>query len=311
MRDPPILFYDTTYRRDAVVIEDCRRALNMVTALVEAFKETGLERARVGLIGDDLIPIRMHREIATQLPSLALEPADDLIISMRMVKSETEQGMLRHAAQVCGRGLEATFEAIQPGASESEVCAAGIFAAMLHGADFVRYVRTHSGPYSAWGARWPQAMPRAMQLGELVEIDFVGAWHGYQFDVLRTGVVGRVPSPAQRQQLETALRATREAIAAARPGVAAEYLVTVAGRVLEEAGFGKYASRLIGHGIGCETMEPPLLMTGDTTPLEPGMVLCVEPTIHIPDVGGACVEEEIVVTDGPPEVLTTFEARWW
>ncbi|MGQ0568982.1 MAG: M24 family metallopeptidase, partial [Armatimonadota bacterium] len=103
----------------------------------------------------------------------------------------------------------------------------------------------------------------------------------------------------------------RAAIAAARPGVPAEDLVKAANKVIEDQGYGKYARPFIGHGIGYETMEPPMLAMGDRTPLQPGMALCVEPGINIPEVGGACIEEEIIITDGAPEVISRFEPRQW
>jgi Xaa-Pro dipeptidase len=182
---------------------------------------------------------------------------------------------------------------------------------MRAGADFVRYVRTYSGPHSAVGVRWPQATDRRMADGELLVTDVVGAYWGQQFDVNRTFVVGRRPSDRQRRQLDAALEATRAAIAAARPGVPAEALVAAANRVIEDRGFGAHARPFIGHGIGYETMEPPLLFTGDTTPLEPGMVLCVEPGIEIPGEEGVRIEEEIIVTDGEPELITRFAPRQW
>jgi Xaa-Pro aminopeptidase len=182
---------------------------------------------------------------------------------------------------------------------------------MRAGADFVRYVRTYSGPHSAMGSRWPQATARQMALGEIVVLDIVGARWGQQFDVNRTFVVGRRATDQRKRQLDAALAATRAAVAAARSGVPAEALVVAANRVLEERGFGAYARPFVGHGIGYETMEPPHLIPGDLTPLEPGMVLCIEPGIEIPGAEGARIEEEIIVTDGEPEVITQFDPQQW
>ena len=66
-----------------------------------------------------------------------------------------------------------------------------------------------------------------------------------------------------------------------------------------------------GHAIGLETVEEPTLLPGVATPLLPGMVLCVEPGIQIPGVGGVCVEQEILVTEGTPEVITHAPIRLW
>ena len=311
LQGDPVLFYDTTIRRDLVPYKDLRFARNFVTAIVDALREKQLDSSRVGLFGDDLMPVRMYREITQALPSLVLEPADDLLTAIRLIKSPRELELLRKAAAICDIGYKATFDAVRDGAKESDVCAAGIAGSMKAGADFVRYLRTHSGPYSAWGIRWPQAMDRVMHDGEMICLDLIGAYWGHQFDVLRSSVVGRKATDAQKRQLETALAATRAAVAAARPGATPEDLVRAANRVIEEAGYAKYARPFIGHGIGYETMEPPLLAPGDRTQLRPGMVICVEPGINIPDVGGACIEEEIVITDGEPEVISRFEPRQW
>ncbi|MGQ0570116.1 MAG: M24 family metallopeptidase [Armatimonadota bacterium] len=318
----PVLIVDTTFRRDLVPIQDVRHARsksgpktsflpNFAEAIVDVLQEKDLGSARVGLIGDDVMPVRMHRDITGRLPGLVFEPFDEVLGRMRMIKSGAELRLQRHAARVCDTGYEGMLPVIRDGAKETDVCAAGYAATMRAGADFVRYVRTYSGPYSAIGVRWPQATDRRMAGGELLVTDIVGACWGQQFDVNRTFVVGRTPTDEKRRQLDAALDATRAAIAVARPGVPAERLVIAANKVIEERGFGQHARPFIGHGIGYETMEPPLLSMGDTTPLEPGMVLCVEPGIEIPGAEGVRIEEEIIVTDGEPELITRFNPKQW
>lgn len=318
----PILIIDTTYRKDLVPIADVRHARsrsapaasilpNFAEAIADALDERGLGVRRVGLVGDDLMPVRMQREIASRLPSLVMEPLDDVLARHRMVKSQAEQQLHRLAAQTCDAGYVGVAPAIRHGATELDVCAAGMAATMRAGADFVRYVRTYSGPHSAMGIRWPQASDRRMASGEVVVLDIVGARWGQQFDVNRTFVVGRKAADQRKRQLDAALDATRAAIAAARPGVPAEALVIAANRVIDERGFGAHVRPFIGHGIGYETMEPPLLLAGDQTPLEAGMVLCVEPGIEIPGGEGVRIEEEIIVTEGEPEVITRFDPRQW
>ena len=88
-------------------------------------------------------------------------------------------------------------------------------------------------------------------------------------------------------------------------------LVALAHRCLDERGYGAYASPFIGHGIGLETVEAPLLQPGVEMTLQPGMVLCIEPSLRIPNWGGCCVEEEVLVTEDGYRPLTTFPARLW
>lgn len=318
----PVLIVDTAFRRDLVPIQDVRHARsksqpktsflpNFAEAIIDTLQEKSMDAARVGLIGDDVMPVRMHRDITERLSRLAFEPFDEVLGQMRMIKSEAELGLHRQAARICDLGYEGMLPVIRDGVKETDVCAAGYGETIKAGADFVRYVRTYSGPYSAIGVRWPQATDRRMANGELLVTDIVGAYWGQQFDVNRTFVVGGKPTDERRRQLDAALDATRAAIAVARPGVPAEQLVIAANKVIEARGFGQHARPFIGHGIGYETMEPPLLYMGDKTPLEPGMVLCVEPGIEIPGAEGVRIEEEIIVTDGEPEVITHFAPRQW
>ncbi len=318
----PVLVVDTTYRDDLVPITDVRHArpksphaapslANFANAISDTLLEKSLGAGRVGLIGDDVMPVRMHREIMGRLPRLVFEPFDDVLARHRMIKSEAELRLHRKAAQTCDTGYAGTAPTIRDGATEAEVCAEGLAATMRAGADFVRYVRTYSGPHSAMGSRWPQATGRRLASGEIVMLDIVGARWGHQFDVNRTFVVGRKATDQRKRQLDAALTATRAAIAAARPGAPADALVVAANRVIEERGFAVDARSFIGHGIGYETMEPPLLLMGDQTPLEPGMVLCVEPGIVVSGGEGVRIEEEIIVTDGEPEVITHFDPRQW
>ncbi|MEW6047179.1 MAG: Xaa-Pro peptidase family protein [Bacillota bacterium] len=311
------------YREELVVADEVRGGSDLGAVLAELLRERRLATARIGLVGEDILPLAMFRALTQALPALELPAAGHLVRELRRRKSPAELRLLRRGAAIAGAGLKVAVELIgtvghTPGASgtgatvtESDVCAAGIAAAMREGADFIRYLRVHSGPYSAWGSRWPQAMPRAIRVGELVDLDIIGAYWGYQFDVLRTTVAGGRPDAGQRRVLEAVLEASRRAVAACRPGTPCEDVVRVANAYLEEQGYGRYARTFMGHGIGLETVEEPYLAPGDRTPLEPGMVLCVEPGVYIPGWGGASIEEEIIVTGGAPEQITHYPAKLW
>jgi Xaa-Pro aminopeptidase/Xaa-Pro dipeptidase len=252
----------------------------------------------------------MYRMIAEALPALRLEPADEIVRRQRIVKSPAEQALLRRAAEVSDAGLRAALGRVREGATETDVCAHGIAAAMEAGADFVRYLRVHSGVYSSYGSRWPQALPRTMERGDLVAMDIIGAADGYQFDVLRTTAAG-APDAEHRKVLDAVVHAADAAVAAARAGAVCGDLVRTANRLLDEAGYGKHARTFMGHGIGLETVEEPYLTPEITARLEPGMVICVEPGVYIPGWAGASVEHELIVTEGPPEVITPTPARQW
>jgi Xaa-Pro aminopeptidase len=299
------------YREDLIVADEVRVASDLPAGTAAVLGDLGLASAQVALVGEDILPLTFFGELLDETPDLDLCADERLVAQQRLLKSPAEQSLLRRAAEIAGVGLQAALETIQPGVTERHVCAAGTAAALAAGADFVRYLRVHSGPWSAWPSRWPQATDRVLEPGDIVTLDIIGAYQGYGFDVLRTTVCGDA-RPATRELLETALLATEWTVDAAQAGAIVESVHQAACEVIEKAGFGDHLPGFVGHGIGLETVEGPQLRPGVETRLEPGMVLCIEPGIFIRNLGGACVEQEVIVAEsGPPELITPFRARLW
>jgi Xaa-Pro dipeptidase len=308
----PVLLIDgRSYRDDLVAVNEVHADANLPRGLAAILQDQALSTATIGLAGEDILPVGLFRELAALVPGVTWRPADALVNQQRMIKSPAEIALLRQAAQVAEAGLSAALDQVVVGATEAEVCATGTAAALRAGADFVRYLRVHSGPWSAWGSRWPQATDRRLARGDLVTLDIIGAAQGYQFDVLRTTVVGYDTLPEQQAVCTAVFKALAKAIQVARPGNTAGDVARAAHEVLDQAGYAEHASGFVGHGIGLETVEEPMLVPADATPLAAGMVLCVEPAIYIRGWGGCSIEEEIVVTEGEPELLTTLSRRLW
>lgn len=300
------------HRADLVPVEDVRQSSHLMAATVALLRERGLERARIGLVGDDILPAPMYRELREGLPQARVEPEPVLLSRMRMIKSQAEQEALRAAAHVADAALQASISTIQGShVTERAVCAAGIYAGMQAGADFVRYLRVHSGPWSALGSRWPQATERGIVRGDLVILDAIGAVDGYHFDVNRSLPAG--PTDAERLRLlETVYKALDAAVDACRAGNRIADVVEAARSVIDRSPFANAFGGMMGHGIGLETVEEPLLTAGDGTELMAGMTLCVEPGLFVPNWGGALIEQEVIVQEsGPPEVITKTPAWLW
>ena len=294
------------HRPDLVVVDDVRAAGDLGRRPDRpAPKETFLEDGTIGLVGDDILPAAIDRQLLQELPGLTLEPEPIIVAALRAIKSPGELALLRRAA-LCADAALMTANAMirRGGVTEREVCAEAIAAAMRAGADFVRYFRVHSGPWSAFGSRWPQAMNRPIEPGEIVALDAIGAYQGYGFDVNRTTVCGE-PDAETRRLLETTLEATNAAVAADSPGHTGRAVADAAVEVMQRGRYGDYFGGMLGHGIGLETVELPYLKVGEPTELQPNMVLCVEPGLFIPDVAGAAIEQEVIVhAIGPAEIIT-------
>jgi Xaa-Pro aminopeptidase len=309
----PVLITDgRKHRADLVPVDDVRPAADLGKAVVELVRERALERGNIGLVGDDILPAAFDRYFASELPGLRLEPERQIVAELRAIKSVNEIALLRRAARCADAALTTAVEVIYGGgATEREVCAAAIGAAMLEGADFVRYFRVHSGPWSAAGSRWPQAMDRTIGPGEIVALDAIGAYQGYQFDVNRTTVAGE-PDDDQKALLKTVLEATERAVDTCVAGSTSSDVAEAAKKSAKGSPYAANLGVMMGHGIGLETVELPYVQSDDQTELRPGMVLCIEPGIFVPGWAGASIEQEVVIqASGPPEVITPTPGRLW
>lgn len=310
--DPVLLTDLRRHRADLVEIEDVRSAADLGAAVIELLSERSLDTARLGLVGDDILPAALDREFAMALPKLRLEAEREVVANLRRRKSEPELALLRAAARCADAGLESAYDRFtSAGVTERDVAAAGTARAIATGADFVRYFRVHSGHWSAAGSRWPPAMSRPIATDEVAVVDIIGAHQGYHFDVNRT--FGRPELNQQsREVAEVVLEATEAAVEACLPGTTVDAVFTAAKAVFDRSPCHEFASGMFGHGIGLETVELPYIRAGDQSMLEPGMVLCIEPGVFIPGTTGAAIEQEVIIREtGGPEVITSAPARMW
>lgn len=289
------------YRHLNIPLYTWRDEEGPTTALKRLVEEAGLDRAVWGVEYTNAFygEVLAVQEVA---PDARFQPAEALLARLRAVKDTAELEALRRAAELTGRVVLETLNALQPGMTEREVAALIHMALLRHGSEGVAFSPlVASGPNAAD----PHALPgdRTLQPGDIVILDLGGVVDGYHGDITRCVALNPVPDEIRRMY-DVVLRAAEAGRAAVRPGVAAQEVDRAARRVIEEAGYGPYFIHRTGHGLGLQVHEPPYIAEGNTQPLEPGMVFTVEPGIYLPGVGGVRVEDVVVVTDQGCEVLT-------
>lgn len=224
--------------------------------------------------------------------------------ALRTVKDDDEIALLREACAISDRALVETLGEIAPGHTEREV-ARRLESFMVDlGADgpaFDTIVAT--GPHSAIPHHRPT--DREIERGDLLKIDFGALYQGYHADCTRTVVVGREPEDWQREiyhVVRTAQRAGRHALQA---GADVRGVDAAARDVVAAAGYAAQFPHGLGHGVGLEIHEAPLMGYQATGKLAARTPVTVEPGVYLPGRGGVRIEDTLVVGDGAPELLTT------
>jgi Xaa-Pro dipeptidase len=225
---------------------------------------------------------------------------------LRANKDEAEIAAIRKAISITEHTLHALLSRPLIGLSERQIAARLAQEMTGAGADDIGFIIVVAGPNGADPHAGPSERP--VQSGDMLTIDCGAVADGYLADITRTFAVGEVDERL-RQIYEVVRQANAAGKAAIRPGLPAQEVDRAARAVIDAAGYGEFFFHRTGHGLGMETHEPPYIVEGNEQPLEPGMVFTVEPGIYIPGLGGVRVEDDVVVTQGGAESLTTFPAE--
>lgn len=148
-----------------------------------------------------------------------------------------------------------------------------------------------------------------LQAGQSVMVDLGGNFYGYMCDMSRVYSIGPLPQKAYDAH-QVCLEVQSEVTAMAKPGVLCEDLYGKALEVVGKSGFADnfmgigQKAKFVGHGIGLEINEAPVLAPRMKQELEPGMVFALEPKIVLPEVGPVGIENSWVVTAEGVEKLT-------
>jgi Xaa-Pro aminopeptidase len=279
-------------------------------ALGAALDELGLLRGRLG-VDETGLTVPRWRALAEALPDAVLSERAALLRTARTIKTEAEVALLRHAALSVEAGIQAAFAGCRPGRTEADLerviqsttAAAGVIPG---------HCETSAGTRGS--ACFPSSADRTLRAGDVIRSDCGGRYRGYWADTGRTAVLGE--PPAELERCFAAVSAGIEAmLAAIRPGLTVTELFDLAVGTVRDAGIPDYRRHHVGHGIGLEMYEPPLLVGAGgsadihaahgPSELAAGMVVNIELPYYELGLGGVQIEETLVVRPGGYELLTS------
>jgi Xaa-Pro aminopeptidase len=265
-----------------------------------------------------LLPRCPRAEAAKAL--LALRQISDVgpaIAKLRMKKSPAELQLIQRATDVTMEAHRIAWKRMAPGLYEYQIAAAMAASYFEKGCERHAYAPiVGSGPNGA--VLHYARNSRRMDAGEAVVMDVGAECSMYAADITRTVPVNGRFNKRQRELYHIVLGAQKAAIAAVKPGmmlsrtapnslhkIALDYINTH-GKDLHGNPLGKYFTHGLGHHVGLEVHDA----NDPAIPLEPGMVITIEPGIYIPEEGiGIRIEDMVLVTENGAKVLSVALPR--
>jgi len=262
-------------------------------------------------IGIDIIELPFLFEM--QKAGVDIRDAQQLMLDARVIKSQDELMLLSQAAAMVDGVYQDIYEALKPGVRENEIVALANKRLYEMGSDQVEAINAVSG--ERCNPHPHNFTDRIIRPGDQAFFDIIHSYNGYRTCYYRTMSVGS-STPVQRDAYTQAREWMDRAIALVRPGVGTDEIArawpkaTEFGFANEMAAFGLQ----FGHGLGLGLHERPVIsrLNSLTDPIElkAGMVFALETYCPGTDgISAARIEEEIVVTEEGPAILTHFPAQ--
>ncbi|MEH7526707.1 Xaa-Pro peptidase family protein [Bacillus sp. JJ1503] len=291
--------YSEQATKQAKEYEVIRHTGTLIDSLGKHLKAKNINR--IGIEGS--MAFSHFRDLEKNTSIGTFDILDQAIMSIRKIKDEYEVSCIHKGITLCDMAFNHIINYIQPGMSEKEIGLELEYFMKKNGADQIK-----SNHIIASGERssLPHgvASSRIVNEGEFVKMDIGAIIEGYYSDFTRTVVIGE-PTVQQREIYQVVFDALEASLRQIGPGKTAAEIDEVGRSVIRNAGYNEYSGNSLGHSLGLNIHESPFLRVNDHTPLEPGMVITVEPGIYIPGWGGVRIEDLVVIRENGHNNLTT------
>ena len=250
----------------------------------------------------DTMPVEHWRTLSKTVGEENLQPINDLIRELRSVKDKQEIKLIREACRIAGVGMQTAKEIMWLGTKERDAAAEIEYSMRKAGSDGVAFETiVASGPTSAFphGSN----LERTIQDCDFVIVDIGATYRSYRSDITRTFIASKATNK-QARIYDAVKLAHEKALGTIKPKVAANEVDKSARQVIEEAGYGEFFVHNLGHGVGLEVHEAPILSPDSKDILAAGNVVTDEPGIYVPGLGGVRIEDTVLVTKNGAEILT-------
>jgi len=277
-----------------------------IKLLADALKALTGNKGRIGLaMGPEThlrLPLNEFAKLNEAIGEQAFADATSILKSLRQIKSDLEIDKITHICEIASEAFDTLPDIVHTGMSESLIFRRFKMKLIECGADDV--------PYIAFGAAQggyrdiiSPPSDRATEPGDIMILDTGSIRDGYFCDFDRNFAFQHASDDAKRAN-EILYAATQAGIDASHPGSSMTDIFQAMMRVMENAGYIPGTVGRMGHGLGMQMTEWPSIAPFDPTRLEPGMVMTIEPGLTYGDGLTMVHEENILIQDGPPRLLS-------
>ncbi|MGA2916513.1 MAG: Xaa-Pro peptidase family protein [Sedimentisphaerales bacterium] len=276
------------YERKGAMTE----AIADVLKKIQAIKTIAVED-NIKLSSFNLLKKKIHCRI---------KPVRNFVLTVRQIKDDAEIRAIKKAAALAQESLNKILPKIRAGISEVEVAAILEFEMKRRGAVPAFETIVAFGNNSAKPHHRPTA--RKLKKIDTVLIDYGAKLGSYCSDSTRCFAVGRV-SDFYTKVYKTVFEAQKAAIKAIKAGVQAKDADNIAKEIINESKLPPYGHGL-GHGVGLEVHERPVVSVLSKDILQKGNVITIEPAVYLAGKFGIRIEDDVVITEKGCEILTTL-----
>jgi Xaa-Pro aminopeptidase len=256
----------------------------------------------------DHIPYGDAVEIRNRIRPLKFKPISNLVERFTYPKAPEELEYIKQACKIAEKVYEEMLGFIQPGMTEKEIAIEIAYRTRKLGSEGDPFdIIAVSGPRTALVHGKPS--DRKIKKNDIILLDFGAKVQGFGSDITRTFCVGKA-TKEQKAIYKLVYDAKQAACEAARPGMNGKLLDAVARKMIDNAGYGINFQHSLGHGIGLEAHEGPIITFRREDQIIPeDVVLAIEPGVYFPDKFGMRVEDDIYITRNEITLLTNAPAE--
>jgi Xaa-Pro aminopeptidase len=262
----------------------------------------------VGVVGRFQMSAATLEAVRSEMPDARFVDADDLLDTIRVVKSDIEQDFIRRTAVLQDAAMHAAFAAMEPGRRESEIAAVAQHHCQDRGAEQGIYLTSSWSPGEPAGIGHRHFQNRVLREGDvlllLIESNGPG---GFYTELGRSCVLGPAP-PALVEELDLVLEAQRFCLSLMVPGTACAAIWERYNEFLVEHGR-PTERRLHAHGQGNDLVERPLIRFDETMPIAEGMSFAVHPGYMNAGLTSWICDNYLIGPHGPGPSIHSFPQK--